>query len=84
MRMYEMRPRKDHRGVDLVSETLTFGRLWCEGPEAVANGIGFAQFYSRSHDAIIRVYDDTGDIIENARAKGRFQRTVIVQSLWPY
>jgi hypothetical protein len=25
---YEVRPRKDHRGVDLISEALPFGRLW--------------------------------------------------------
>jgi hypothetical protein len=29
-----------------------------------ANAIGYAQFYSRSHDAAIRVYDDTGNVIE--------------------
>ena len=26
--VYEIRPRKDHRGVDLISDTLPFGRLW--------------------------------------------------------
>ena len=25
---YEVRPRKDHRGVDLISDVLPFGRLW--------------------------------------------------------
>jgi hypothetical protein len=25
---YEIRPRKDHRGVDLISDALPFGRLW--------------------------------------------------------
>jgi len=25
---YEVRPRKDHRGVDLISDALPFGRLW--------------------------------------------------------
>ncbi len=24
---YEVRPRKDHRGVDLISDVLPFGRL---------------------------------------------------------
>ena len=28
--LYEVRPRKDHRGVDLVSDVLPFGRLWYE------------------------------------------------------
>jgi hypothetical protein len=26
--LYEVRPRKDKRGVDLISDTLPFGRLW--------------------------------------------------------
>jgi hypothetical protein len=26
--LYEVRPRKDHRGVDLISDVLPFGRLW--------------------------------------------------------
>jgi hypothetical protein len=26
--VYEVRPRKDHRGVDLISDTLLFGRLF--------------------------------------------------------
>jgi hypothetical protein len=28
MHVYEVRPRKDHRGVDLISDVLPFGRLW--------------------------------------------------------
>jgi hypothetical protein len=28
MRLYEVRPRKDKRGVDLISDALSFGRLW--------------------------------------------------------
>jgi len=26
--VYEVRPRKDHRGVDLISDALPFVRLW--------------------------------------------------------
>jgi hypothetical protein len=26
--LLEVRPRKDHRGVDLISAALPFGRLW--------------------------------------------------------
>jgi hypothetical protein len=26
--VYEVQPRKDHRGVDLISDVLPFGRLW--------------------------------------------------------
>jgi hypothetical protein len=37
--VYEVRPRKDHRGVDLISDVLPFGRLWYDGPDAAANAI---------------------------------------------
>jgi len=26
--VYEIRPRKDHPGLDLISDALPFGRLW--------------------------------------------------------
>jgi hypothetical protein len=32
--VYEVRPRNDHRGVDLISDALPFGRLWYAGPDA--------------------------------------------------
>jgi len=54
-----VRARKDHRGVDLVSDALSFGRLWYGDPNAVSN----AKFRSRSHDAVIRVYDEAGNMI---------------------
>jgi len=57
MHVYEVRPRKDKRGVDLISEALPFGRLWYTKPD---DAIGYAKFYSRSHDAVIRVYDAAG------------------------
>jgi hypothetical protein len=74
MHVYEVRPRKDHRGVDLISDALPFGRLWYGGSEAVSNAVAYTQFYSRSHDAVIRVYDDAGNVIETH--EGRFQRAV--------
>jgi hypothetical protein len=55
MHAYEVRPRKDHRGVDLISDALPFGRLWYDGPNAASNAIGYAMHHSRSHDAVIRV-----------------------------
>jgi hypothetical protein len=56
--VYEVRPCKDKRGADLISDVLPFGPLWYDGPNAVANAIGYAQHCSRSHDAVIRVYDE--------------------------
>ena len=58
---YEVRPRKDHRGVDLISDVLPFGRLWYDTPD---NAIGYAMHNSRSHDAVICVYDEAGNLIE--------------------
>jgi hypothetical protein len=40
---YEVRPRKNHYGVDLIFDALPFGRLWYGEP----NAIGYATFYSR-------------------------------------
>jgi hypothetical protein len=39
----------------------------------IPHAIGYAQFYSRSHDAVIRVYDATGKLIEVHRHKGDFK-----------
>jgi len=33
MHVYEVQPRKDKRGVDLISDVLSFGRLWCDTPD---------------------------------------------------
>jgi hypothetical protein len=63
MHVYEVRPRKDHRVVDLISDALPFGRLWYGEPNAISNAKGYAKFYSRSHDAVIRVYDEAGNVI---------------------
>jgi hypothetical protein len=51
---YEVRPRKDHRGVDLISDVRPFGRLWYGEPSAISNAIGYAEHYSRSRHAVIR------------------------------
>jgi hypothetical protein len=32
------------------------------GPNAVANAIGYAEYRSRSHHAVIRVYDESGNV----------------------
>jgi hypothetical protein len=37
--VYEVRPRKDKRGVDLISDALPFGRLWYSEPDAVSNAV---------------------------------------------
>ena len=68
--VYEIRPQKDHRGFDLISDALPFGRLWYT---EVSDAIGYAEFYSRSHHAVIRVYDEAGNVIEAHEHKGDFK-----------
>ena len=64
---YEVRPHRDHRGVNLISNGLPFGRLWYGEPNAVSNAIGYAEHRSRSHRAAIRVFDEAGNVIEKFR-----------------
>ncbi len=44
----------------LISNALPFGRLWYGEPNAASNAVDYAKFRSRSHDAVIRVYDEAG------------------------
>ena len=71
--VYEVRPRKDKRGVELISDALPFDRLWYSEPNAVTNAIGYAKHRSRSHDAVIRVYDESGNVIETHEHAGDFK-----------
>ncbi len=73
--IYEIRPRKD-RGVDLISDALPFGRLWYAGEGAINNAIGYANFRSRSHDAVIRVFDEAGNVTETHEHAGGLQGLV--------
>ena len=70
---FSVPPRKDRRGVDLISDALPFGRLWYGEPNAVSNAIGCAQHYSRSHHAVIRVYAAAGNVMETHQHKGDFK-----------
>jgi len=60
-------PCKDKRGFDLISDVLPFGRLWYDTPD---NAIGYAMHSSRSHNAMIRVYDAASNVIETHEHKG--------------
>jgi hypothetical protein len=71
--VYKIRPRADKRGVNLISDALPFGRLWYGEPDAIANAIGYAKFFSRSHDAVIRVYDESGNVIQTHEHTGDFK-----------
>ena len=42
-------------------------------PDAVSNAIGYAMHSSRSHHAVIRVYDAAGNVIETHQHAGDFR-----------
>jgi len=71
--VYEVRPRKDRRGVALIFDALPFGRLWYGEPNAISNAIGYAKHRSRSHKAVIRVYDEADNVIETHDHAGDFK-----------
>jgi hypothetical protein len=73
MHVYEVWPREDKRGFDLISDVLPFGRLWYEDASAA---VDYAKHSSRSHDAVIRVYDEGGNVIETHEHKGDFKKFV--------
>jgi hypothetical protein len=70
---YEIRPRKDRRGFDLISDALPFGKLWYGEPDGIKNAIGYAKFFSRSHFAVIHIYDEAGNVIETHEQAGEFR-----------
>jgi hypothetical protein len=38
-----------------------------------SNGIDYAKFFNRSHDAVIRVYNEAGNVIETHEHRGDFR-----------
>jgi hypothetical protein len=70
---YEIRPRKDHRGFDLISDALPFGRLWYGESNAISSAIEYAKFPSRSHNAVIRVYDEAGNVLATQEHADHFK-----------
>jgi hypothetical protein len=56
----------DERPVILCKSLTQTCRAGCDTgePAAINNAIGYAKSYSRSHDAVIRVYDEAGNVIE--------------------
>jgi hypothetical protein len=64
--VYEVRPRKDRDGFDLISNRLRRGPIWYAGPDAVRKAVSYAKYCShlQSRRAIIRVFDEEGDVTE--------------------
>jgi len=57
---YEVWPRKDRGGVDLISDALPFGRLWFRDANAA---VVYARFLSRTHRATVIVNDASGAVL---------------------
>ena len=62
--IYEIRPRKERDGFDLISDRLRRGPIWYAGPDAVRNAVAFAKYCSHSRWAIIRVFNESGNVTE--------------------
>src|SRR6266850_4467062 len=59
--VYEIHPRTQGDGFDLVSDRLRHGPIWYAGPDAVRNAVAYAKYrsWSRSCRTIIRVLEST-------------------------
>ena len=64
--LYELRPRQNRDGFDLISKLFRYGPIWYAGPDAVRKAIAYAKYcsHSRSQRAIIRVLDDSGAVVQ--------------------
>ena len=70
--VYEIRPRADKHGVDLVGDALPYSPMWYRGRNAIRDAIDHAKFFSRSNHAVIRVYDAAGNVIDTHEHVGDF------------
>jgi hypothetical protein len=69
---YEIRPRKDRDGFDLISDRLRCGPIFA-GSDAVRCAVAYAKYRSRSHRVIIRVFNEGGNVIETHEHIGDFK-----------
>jgi len=69
--VYEIRPREDRDGFDLISDRLRYGPIWYAGPDAVRCAVAYAKYCSRacSRPAVIRVFNE-GQRDRDTRAIG--------------
>jgi hypothetical protein len=73
--VYEIRPRKDDCGVNLISDVLPLRcAVLAGGPEPINNAIDYAKLYSRSHVSVIRVYDEAGNVMKTHEQRPRRAR----------
>ena len=56
-----------------ISDALPLGRLGYGEPHAIDSAVDYAKFLRRSLDAVIRVYDEAGNVIETHGHQGHFK-----------
>jgi hypothetical protein len=66
---YQVRSCKDRLGVHLISDVLPYRCALLSGKDAVADAIDYANLFSGSHAAVIRVYNAAGKLIETHEHK---------------
>ncbi|HEX9282084.1 MAG TPA: hypothetical protein VF878_06420, partial [Candidatus Udaeobacter sp.] len=67
-----MTSRLRGRSPPAILTRLRINYAFCGEPNAVSNAIGYAMHRSRSHHAVIRVYDGAGNVFEtHGRARGQ-------------
>jgi len=69
---YEIRPRKDRDGFDLISDRLRYGPIFA-GSDAVRCAVAYAKYRCRSHRVIIRVFNEAGNVIATHEHAGDFK-----------
>jgi hypothetical protein len=58
----------------IVAEEFCYPKHHAYCPASTADyAIDYAKFFSRSHDAVIRVYDEAGNVIQTHEHKGDFK-----------
>jgi hypothetical protein len=62
-------PRRQRRLFAMRCHSVGFGMA----SQTISNAIGYAKFRRRSHDAVIRVYDEAGNVIETPEHAGEFK-----------
>ena len=78
--VYEIRPRKDGRGLDLISERLPLGVLWFEGADAIGDAFNYARAFSYPHPAIIRVLNESRTFAVTLESVADFSRPVDISA----
>ena len=78
--VYEIRRRKDRRGIDLIGERLPLGMLWFEGYDVIEDAVSYARSFSYPHPAIIRVLNESGTLAVTLELVDDFSRGVNISA----